>query len=66
MARRLIELLNDPGKSQRFGVAGRRHVVDHWSLDHMVEGYEELIERIYDRKTGMPSGVSTGIASERN
>jgi glycosyltransferase involved in cell wall biosynthesis len=47
MARRVTELLLDPGKSQRLGAAGRRLVVDTWSLDRMVAGYEKLIERLY-------------------
>jgi hypothetical protein len=34
------------------GQAGRQTVVDHWSLDSMVRGYEELIEGIYAVKGG--------------
>ncbi len=51
MAYRVSELLLDPAKSQRLGAAGRRLVIDNWSLERMVEGYEELIERIYRQKT---------------
>ena len=51
MARRVSQLLQDPSQAHRLGAAGRRHVVDHWSLERMVTGYEELIGRLYDRKT---------------
>jgi glycosyltransferase involved in cell wall biosynthesis len=66
MARRITELLTDPAKAQRFGAAGRRHVIGHWSVDHMVEGYEELIERIYYRNSDERSTSDTSIVSERN
>ena len=32
------------------GQAGRAVVVDHWSLERMVEGYERLIATIYRKK----------------
>jgi glycosyltransferase involved in cell wall biosynthesis/O-antigen/teichoic acid export membrane protein len=51
MARRVSELLLDPAKSQRLGATGRRLVIDNWSLERMVEGYEELLERLYRQKT---------------
>ncbi|HTQ40641.1 MAG TPA: glycosyltransferase [Pirellulales bacterium] len=50
MTDRLTELLLDPAKAQRLGAAGRRHVVENWSLDRMVDGYEELLERLYWQK----------------
>ncbi len=52
MTRRIVELLLDPGKARRLGSAGRRHVVQHWSIERMVTGYEDLIERLYRQKTG--------------
>jgi glycosyltransferase involved in cell wall biosynthesis len=51
MTRRVVELFRDPGLAQALGAAGRRHVVDHWSLERMVEGYEELLTRLYLQKT---------------
>jgi hypothetical protein len=33
------------------GALGRERVRQHWSLDAMVAGYEQLIERIYRAKT---------------
>jgi glycosyltransferase involved in cell wall biosynthesis/O-antigen/teichoic acid export membrane protein len=52
MTRRIVELLVDPGKARRMGSAGRRHVVQNWSIERMVTGYENLIEQLYHHKTG--------------
>ena len=43
----LIKLLCDPLLSQKMGAAGRQQVVERWSLENMVRGYEQLIETIY-------------------
>jgi glycosyltransferase involved in cell wall biosynthesis len=51
MARRVIELLRDSDLAAALGAAGRRHVVDHWSLERMVEGYEDLLTRLYLQKS---------------
>jgi glycosyltransferase involved in cell wall biosynthesis len=51
MATRLAELLQDPARARQFGSAGRRHVVQNWSLERMVSGYQELIERLHRLKT---------------
>jgi len=51
MAGRIIELLLDPAKARRMGSAGRRHVIQHWSVDRMVAGYEELLECLYRQKS---------------
>jgi glycosyltransferase involved in cell wall biosynthesis len=50
MARRVIELFRDPNLAQALGAAGRQHVVDNWSLDRMVAGYEDLLARLHDQK----------------
>jgi glycosyltransferase involved in cell wall biosynthesis len=50
MADRLAELLNDRALARRLGQAGRRLVVAEWSLDRMVEGYQDLIHEIYCAK----------------
>jgi glycosyltransferase involved in cell wall biosynthesis len=47
-----LELLQDPALRQRLGEEGRRRVVAERSLDSMVAGYEQLIERVYDAKCG--------------
>ncbi len=51
MTRRVIELLSDPALAGALGAAGRQHVADHWSLERMVEGYEDLLTRLYLQKT---------------
>ncbi|HQU43362.1 MAG TPA: glycosyltransferase, partial [Pirellulales bacterium] len=50
LAARVTELFNDSALATRLGQAGRRTVVDRWSLEQMVSGYEELIEGIYAGK----------------
>jgi glycosyltransferase involved in cell wall biosynthesis len=45
-----IELLRDKPLRARLGAAGRRLVVERWSLGAMVRGYEQLIEGIYQSK----------------
>ena len=43
-------LLRDGPARDRMGAEGRRRVVERWSLDAMVRGYENLIERLYTAK----------------
>jgi glycosyltransferase involved in cell wall biosynthesis len=43
-------LLNDPLRAAALGRAGREHVVRHYSLARMVEGYQQLIEDVYASK----------------
>lgn len=51
----VLELLGDPAKAQHMGRSGREHVLEHASLESMVEGYTTLIEEVYDRKAGSPA-----------
>ena len=44
------ELLQQPQLAARMGLAGRERVVQNWSLERMVEGYQDLIESIYTAK----------------
>ncbi len=44
-------LLNDAGLAKRCGASGRKLVQETGSLDSMVEGYQSLIETLYDRNT---------------
>jgi glycosyltransferase involved in cell wall biosynthesis len=61
----LLALLDDPALAKRLGQSGRERVVARWSLDSMVEGYMELIERIYDRKAkGRSAKVQVPSAKE--
>lgn len=50
MAKRVISLLRNPGQSLRMGIAGRRTVVENWSIERMISGYANLMENIYERK----------------
>jgi glycosyltransferase involved in cell wall biosynthesis len=52
MAHHVTSLLLDPAKAEHLGNAGRQNVIENWSIDRMVAGYETLIETIYRRKTG--------------
>jgi glycosyltransferase involved in cell wall biosynthesis len=51
-ASRWLNLLQDPTLARQMGIAGRRAVMNSWSLDRMVRGYEALIERTYTKKRG--------------
>ncbi len=50
IARYWRDLLSDPATARKMGQAGRQVVVDHWSLEAMVQGYEDLLQSIYERK----------------
>ncbi|HEY2761799.1 MAG TPA: glycosyltransferase, partial [Pirellulales bacterium] len=52
MARRIAQLLQDPAQAHTLGTVGRKTVVENWSIQPMVNGYEELIEQLYRQKTG--------------
>jgi glycosyltransferase involved in cell wall biosynthesis len=49
-ATRVLRLLNDPPLARSMGAAGREIIVARWSVDAMVQGYERLIESIYEKK----------------
>jgi glycosyltransferase involved in cell wall biosynthesis len=46
----VLQLLQDRTLSRSMGAAGRRSVIARWSLEAMVERYEQLIQLVYDRK----------------
>lgn len=50
IARRLVQLWADPSLLRSMGQAGRELVVRDWSLQAMVEQYQNLIEEIYGQK----------------
>ncbi len=52
VARELVELFLHPHRARAMGAAGRSLVQERWSLDSMVDGYQQLIEGIYARKRG--------------
>ncbi len=51
VAAKVLELLGDPVRAAALGQAGREEVVAHWSIERMVEGYQEMLTRIYRQKT---------------
>jgi glycosyltransferase involved in cell wall biosynthesis len=50
MARRGVQLAADLPRARCLGAAGRRQIMDYWSLDRMICGYQQLIESAYRRK----------------
>jgi glycosyltransferase involved in cell wall biosynthesis len=50
MVRRVVELFRNPARAAALGAAGREHVVNRWSLDQMVRGYEILLEGLFEIK----------------
>jgi phosphatidylinositol alpha-1,6-mannosyltransferase len=52
VAERLAQLLADRDLAAEMGAAGRQCVVEHWSLERMVDGYADLITGIYTAKAG--------------
>jgi glycosyltransferase involved in cell wall biosynthesis len=54
MAECVLELLADPARAGIMGRAGREHVIAHWSVGGMVQGYENLITEIYRSKCKLP------------
>lgn len=51
-AARVVELLRDRSRAGAMGRAGREEVVAHWSVQQMVEGYQDLLAEIYSAKSG--------------
>jgi glycosyltransferase involved in cell wall biosynthesis len=49
-AQRICDLLENVELARSMGRVGQQVVVDRWSLDVMVRGYEQLINRIYSAK----------------
>src|SRR5690606_32335042 len=49
-AARLLDILRSPERAAAMGQAARRRVVDHYSLECMVNGYQDLITRLYLQK----------------
>ncbi len=45
-----VALLQDSLRRAEMGRAARDWVIERWSIEAMVEGYENLIESVYDRK----------------
>jgi glycosyltransferase involved in cell wall biosynthesis len=54
MADRIAQLLRFRAFAANLGQKGRQGVIDHWSLDRMVNGYQDLITSIYLSKCRRP------------
>jgi glycosyltransferase involved in cell wall biosynthesis len=54
LAERLAYLLQHPSEARQMGQAGRQRVVQNWSLERMVHGYEDLITLLYRQKVAGP------------
>lgn len=57
MAERVVELFEGPRLARSLGSEGRRLVVERWSVDRMVEGYQSLLEELYAKKAGAASAA---------
>jgi glycosyltransferase involved in cell wall biosynthesis len=51
---RISWLVGDPLGAQEMGRRGRNLVLRDWSLGSMVQGYQELLEGLFCRRTGQP------------
>jgi glycosyltransferase involved in cell wall biosynthesis len=50
-ALRVLQLLHEPLVCESMGAEARKTVLDNWSIEAMVRGYERLIESTYARRT---------------
>jgi glycosyltransferase involved in cell wall biosynthesis len=50
LAKCIFTLLDEPLLCQSFGAAARQAVVENWSIEAMVQGYECLIESVYAQR----------------
>jgi glycosyltransferase involved in cell wall biosynthesis len=59
-AGRICELLENVELARTMGARGRQTVVERWSLDVMVRGYEQLITDIYAARSGGRNPFAAG------
>ncbi|QDU56445.1 glycosyltransferase [Aeoliella mucimassa] len=64
LSERVLTLMNTPLLRQELGAAARQMVESRWSLEVMVEGYEQLLWRIYTEKTGIHAPSATEAPAE--
>jgi glycosyltransferase involved in cell wall biosynthesis len=50
MSARIVRLIRSPHEAEAMGNYGRQQVVEQWSLEQMVLGYEQLIQNLYHLK----------------
>lgn len=56
LAARTKQLLTNQTIAEQMGRTGRETVVADWSLQRMVDGYQNLVQSIYSRKAGIGDG----------
>ncbi len=66
MAARVVELFGDRERAASLGRAGRAHVVAHWSIQRMVEGYQDLLAGIYESKAARQLRTRRGVVPVRD
>ena len=59
----VVRLLSRPELARRLGQAGRAAVVERWSLERMVAGYEDLIVEVYRQKSRDRRALLAPVAS---
>ena len=63
-AERWLQILQSPSLAARQGEAARQRAVEHYSLERMVTGYEELISRLYLSKR--PADAAPAVEEKTN
>ncbi|NOY29033.1 MAG: glycosyltransferase [Planctomycetes bacterium] len=53
-----VELLRNPALCAEMGSKGRRRVLEQWSLEAMVQGYESLLKRLHATATCSPLDIT--------
>lgn len=66
MAGYVLELFGDRHRAAEMGRAGREHVIARWTVDRMVQGYENMISRIYSAKATPVAKTTAKSAVERS
>lgn len=57
LARGVIKLLEDPGLCRRLAEKAKQHVMDRYTMDHMIESIEALYIELLKRKGHDPSSL---------
>jgi glycosyltransferase involved in cell wall biosynthesis len=66
LTERVLQLLDDPRKRAAMGSLARCEVVERWSVEAMVSGYEQLIDAIYQEKcAAAPAAIARSAVGSR-
>jgi len=60
IAEAIVQLLSDRHKAAAMGRAGRQHVLQHATIQRTVDGYQQLILEIYNRKAMTAADYTSG------